>query len=456
MKKIIGAMLAGSLLAGMAAADPAFKLQYRMRGEVIKQSKFDKGTTTTVMDLDLYGANKDNFNITSTTDKAGVSLTIQPQVNGEGVTSFGLDEYWGWVTVADGVTVKAGAFDDRIVQRLNTNKTDLVLLDSVKPGIWGGLEIKRTAATQAGYTKYADGAKIAAGTTYYNADGTTATFATSEVTADGTQYKYSAATAAKVETLADSSNGVDATDFGTGTDGQTLAVEFKKNGLTLRAAAMDKATAYSDFTGDDNEKTTVQSGYMVEGAYTADGVIGTIDALWRTNHTYNNVFGAYWMPKLTDGLETLVGFTYEMNGENTGSNKAEYNAWAADARVRYAFTEAAGATVHFNYTNVKAKDVDAETGLYAIGGVYFVASDAITLNCDAGVYYADLDDNDKSNKGENTFCVFPSVKFVPAKGAALSAGVKYTAALNTGDIPANDATIAKSVIEVPFVARIKL
>ncbi len=399
MKKIIGAMLAGSLLAGMAAADPAFKLQYRMRGDVVKQTTKDAGKTTTVMDLDLYGANKDNFNITSTTEAAGVSLTIQPQVNGDGETSFGIDEYWGWVTVVDGLTVKAGAFDDRIVDRLNTNKTDLVLLDSLKPGLWGSL--KTSATTNP------------------------------------------------------SLQGVDASDFGTGSDGQTLAAEFKKSGITLRAAAMDKATAYSTFA-DDKDSTTVESGYMVEGAYTADGVIGTIDALWRTNHTYNNVIGAYWMPKLADGLETTVGFTYEMNAENTGSNKLEYNAWAADARVRYAFTEAAGVTVHFNYTNVKAKDADAETGLYAIGGVYFVASDAITLNCDAGVYYADLDDNDKSNKGENTFSVFPSVKFVPAKGAALSAGVKYTTALNTGDIPANDSTITKSEIEVPFIVRIKL
>lgn len=433
MKKIIGAMLAGSLLAGMAAADPAFKLQYRMRGDAVKQSKFDKGTTTTVMDLDGYGANSDNFNITSSTDKAGVSLTFQPQVK-DGTASIAIDEYWGWATVADGLTVKAGAFDDRIVARLNTNKTQLTLLDSLKPGLYGDVG--------SSYKKYTTGATIKKDTTYYTA--TSEKTAEADVTADGTQYK-------KVK---NSAQGVDATDFGTGNGGQTLAVEFKKDALTLRAAAMDTATAYSSFTGDDNEKTTVESGYMVEAAYTADGVIGTIDALWRTNHTANNVIGAYWMPKFADGLETLVGFTYEMQAET--SSATEYNAWAADARVRYALTDAIQATVHFNYTNAKAKDVDAETGLYAIGGIGYVASDAITLNCDAGVYYADLDDNDKSNVGENTFVVFPSVKFVPAKGALLSAGVKYTQALNTGDIPADNSYIAKSIVEVPFVFRVQL
>ena len=396
MKKIIGAMLAGSLLAGMAAADPAFKLQYRMRGDVVKQTATkDNGKTTNIMDLDGYGANADTFNIASSTDKAGVSLTLWPSVNGEGTKSVSIDEYYGWATIVDGLTLKAGAFNDRHAARLNTNKTDLTLLDSQKLGVWNGLK-----------------------------------------GVDSTSVKL---------------QGYDASNFGTSTDGQTLGVEYSKDGLLLRAAAMDTENKYSEFT-DDKDTTNVESGYMAELAYKADGVIGEFDVLWRTNHTSNNVIGAYWMPAFAEGLESTFGFTYEMNAENTGLNKYEYNAWGADARVRYAVTDAAGITAHFNYTSVKVKDVDAETGMYVLGGVYYVASDAITLNCDAGLYYADLDDNDKTDKGENTFSVFPSVKFVPAKGAALSAGLKYTGALNTGDV----ATTTKSIIEVPFVFRVKL
>jgi len=423
MKKILGAVLAGTLIAGMAFADPAITLNYRTRMNAYEQTKSDLTTENGVWDQDGYGLSQDCFVVDISTDYAGVHMDVDPTNpvtlgnNPSNSTNFYFNDdggYYGWMKFFKMLTVTAGNFDQRNVDRVNWASTEISLTDQdeAKLGIWKGLVDTN-----------------------------------STITALGTATKTTACTG--ISTI-----GFDAGDFASGE--LAAAVQFDKDALMLRGAIVQTDTAYDTDTGDTT--TTTYSGYQLEGAYNIDKV-GKLDVMFKAPAKDQTVFGVYFMPTMVEKLEATVGFTYANQG-NDDYNK--YTGFAIDARAGYQISDALKAVIQANYSSVtpdkkgqftSGKDA-AETGFYVIGGVAYTASDIFTLKCDAGLYFADLDDNDSSDGGENYFKLAPSVKMSAGKGAAVTAGVVYKQHLNTGDT--DNTYLEKSAFAIPVIVRVQL
>jgi len=245
----------------------------------------------------------DSLSFKGSADFGGLELEITPtQVeNAEGTLS--LAKYNGWINFGD-FMLKSGSWDARAVGRVNAD------IGSHEGGYWG------------------------------------------EITKPGLAHK-----------LGTSGNGVDISQQN-GKKKITTMVQYtnKDLGLEVRGAFIDAKSGldntYSAKADNSDDWEFENNQWLLEAGYNVAN-FGRVMATLKTSYK-DQAFALFVEPnKVVSGLTSLVGFTYEMNGD-----KDEASAFGIDLRARYAIDDKLSVTAMGNWTqgdssNDKTKKVDA-------------------------------------------------------------------------------------------------
>lgn len=421
MKKVIGAVLASTLVAGVAFADPAITLNFRQRAYLYDQTQTyigggtdDTNKVTKMWDFTGYGGDTDCFVVDISTDYAGAHLDTDYGTGTVGATetTASLDAYYGWVKFG-GLTITGGKSDTRYTDKLTNGATQINLTDQ---------ESAKLGVSKFAYNKtyFATGYKAIIGIDSDNFTAINGTKATSLVAA--------------------------------------YAVKDLPGTLTLKAGIVDNNYKTDESTADD--KKYQYAGYAFSAAYLQPGLVD-LEAIVKMPEQDQTVFGVFGTLLAVKNLKAVVGFTYandSIDGPDwtsaTSADRAKHTEMAFDVRAQYQINDKTKTVAHFNYSSVKPDGDDAETSMYIIGDASYIVSDLVTGELSAGYYANDLDDNDKADLGENYFVIEPAVQFTAGKNAILSTGFRYQAAMNTGD--AKNSTYLKNRMSIPMVFRVKM
>ena len=256
--------------------------------------------------------------------------------------------------------------------------------------------------------------------------------------------------------------------------------------LLLKAVAKTNAGAWVSANDDYTSTTTNNSGYSFEAAYTHEAFKGDFVA----NLDADNIgsWGLYVSPTAVDGLKATLGFTYAWASKATVSSSDSYktvtgdgvtisdgyyydmtdtavtkndvlsegtlyyyykpgsstvydvNAWAIDARARYAINDALAAGVYANVTSLTkyekngTKQIDgANTALDVVLNVNYKLNDLAKFFVEGE--YAAKSISNKEKKGDQasavgskygtTALVFQGGAILtPAKGATITGAVR--------------------------------
>lgn len=396
MKKIIGVAVAASLVAGMAFADVAVSLNSRMRADMFNQTKkVDQDKVTTKFDLNGYKSADDSLAFEANNDYAGVALelsmnnTEKSKATNDDVS---IDTYYGYLKF-NALKFTAGILGSRYMNRLNVSAVENGLTDSdtAKYGISNGIMVGGSAIGKTFGYDFGNMAKIAG--------------------------------ADKLAFIAD------------------YTIADLPGTLLLKAALLENK--YKNKATDKQE-----AGYAFEAAYMQKDMVN-LDAIIKMPTEDQFGFGVYVSPLMLP-LKTVVGFTY-IKDDTAGSAK-KGSAWALDGRVAYPVSDALNTVLQVKYTSVSPDGGDTETALELVGSVSYIVNDLVTVQCDAGYYGYDLDDNDKGDNSENRFKIRPAAKFSAGKNAAITAGIEYEQALNKGKA----AGAYDSELKLPVILRVKM
>ena len=448
MKKIVSAALLTAVAGSLFAADISVKLNARTHYTAYEH-KYAKGSdqaeaetiskftaSKDSMDIELkndyagahvgiaynnFATDKDSLSATtaalkqsddtSTKDKAVTKVSLT-----DGGQSVGLDtKFWGWMKFGN-LTLTAGKFESLFTKKGNTTVVEEGLTDKDPAKSYGLSSMLKVDGNEIGKTFLYDVNTISAN-------------AGTRVVSMIADY-----------TFADVAGGK----------------------LLLKAGAVDALTSGKyrvDAAYDGNGGTrTVGTGFVFDAALQREDF--SIEGMLRTT-TYSDIAaGIYASIDMVDKTPMKFGFTYgSVSKDNTDTDLTDgkaFNAWAIDWRITNKSVDKVTLVLNGKYESAKAKyndDAKDETGLYIVGQVGYEMSDLINLALSAGIYYCDLDDNDKKDQGENYIQVQPAVEFKAGKGAKFTAALIYTQKLNTGDCADdfNDKTIS-----IPCIFRVKM
>ena len=449
MKKIVSAALLTAVAGSLFAADISVKLNARThytafehkyakgsdQGEAETISKFTASKDT--MDIELkndyagahlgiaynnFATDKDSLSTTTAalTEDNGTAKTKDKAVTKVSLTdggqSVGLDtKFYGWMKFGN-FTLTAGKFESLFTKKGNTTVVEEGLTDKDPAKAYGLSSLLMVGGSAVGKTFLYDVNTISAN-------------AGTRVVSMIADY-----------TFADVAGGK----------------------LLLKAGAVDALTSGKyrvDAAYDGNGGTrTVGTGFVFDAALQREDF--SVEGMLRTT-TYSDIAaGIYASIDMVDKTPMKFGFTYgSVSKDNTDTDLATgnaFNAWAIDWRITNKSVDKLTLVLNGKYESAKAKyddDAKDETGLYIVGQVGYEMSDLINLALSAGVYYCDLDDNDKKDQGENYIQVQPAVEFKAGKGAKFTAALLYKQALNTGDCAD---TFNDKTISIPCIFRVKM
>ena len=453
MKKVIGAVVAGTLVAGMASADISITLNNRVRPSLYTMSQNyadDASKTSKLWDFS-YSDHNDTLGIYAKGENCGADVEISLQngkssytgseANSDGSTqTLAMDGlYDGWMTFGK-LKVSFGRFDSRFINRYN------------KSAVEGGL-------ADSHYAKYGVTSMLNRGI----GSSESKTFL----------YDFNNATA-----IAGAKNPALIFDYTIDADAAKVLL---KGGFV--------ASNYSDLSDKSatDDKNYQGAGYVGEVDVTADAV--NLQAILKvpTQHTLG--FGLYADVKAVQNLNLAFGFTYgqqssydkraytaayavtpatgKIKDTNTGTagwgvltEQKKQTAFAFDARAFYKVNDPLLVGLVAKYSSLKVdgqNDDKADTALDLIGTVQYAVSDTLVAQFDAGFYLNDLDDADKVKNADDYLMIRPAVKISASKNAAITAGIEYAMSLNDSDAKdAKSTTRTKSAIAIPVVARVKL
>ncbi len=452
MKKIVSAALLTAVAGSLFAADISVKLNARTHYTAYEH-KYAKGSdqaeaetiskftaSKDSMDIELkndyagahvgiaynnFATDKDSLSTTASADKIAKKNASDTTANStaliaakltDGGQSVGLDtKFWGWMKFGN-LTLTAGKFESLFTKKGNTTVVEEGLTDKDPAKSYGLSSMLKVDGSEIGKTFLYDVNTISAN-------------AGTRVVSMIADY-----------TFADVAGGK----------------------LLLKAGAVDALTSGKyrvDAAYDGNGGTrTVGTGFVFDAALQREDF--SIEGMLRTT-TYSDIAaGIYASIDMVDKTPMKFGFTYgSVSKDNTDKDLATgkaFNAWAIDWRITNKSVDKVTLVLNGKYESAKAKyndDAKDETGLYIVGQVGYEMSDLINLALSAGIYYCDLDDNDKKDQGENYIQVQPAVEFKAGKGAKFTAALLYKQALNTGDCADdfNDKTIS-----IPCIFRVKM
>jgi len=450
MKKIVSAVALASVAFGAFAADLTVKSEIKYKPTI---AQFDNS--------------KNNSDKTFATQGAGLTndaTTIQlKQDNVEVYGKYDFKDNSLSMNVAYGklswgnATITAGKFESRFSDRVTTDQNDLSLIEQNDGRVYFG-EKSATASTRTKYTVY--------GTKKLGINPNLGLVSKAGVDADN------------VTTLQGSKVNSFVVDY-----------TFKDLGpgkLLLKAVAKTNAGAWYSADDKDENRTTNDSGFSFEAAYTHEAFKGD----FVVNLDQDNVgsWGLYVSPTAIDGLKATLGFTYawdkhttttaataasyvltygkgkkdtdyDLDGNQLAANMAadglyykytaakaasstayDITAWAIDARARYAINDQLAAGVYANVTsltNYKANDAKmidgAVTALDVVANVNYKVNDLAKVFVEGE--YAAKSISNKEKKGDQTYeigskygdtsLVFQGgVILTPAKGATITTAVR--------------------------------
>ena len=464
MKKVIGAVVAGTLVAGMASADIAVKLNSRLRPSLYKMTETyaNKGAKKSTLWDFGQSSHNDVLGVYAKGENCGADVEIalkngQSSYTGTEATSDGSTQAIGMDGLYDAwmnwgaFKVSFGRFDSRFVNRYN------------KSSVEGGWADSDTA-------KYGVSNAIGKGI------GTKAIKVTvnkeeKTITMPGTTFLY------------DFSN---ATAIG-GTKNPALIFDYTINADAAKVLLKGGfvASNYKNYGSDDtvdftvkketliyNKDTNLQgAGYVAEIDVTAEPV--NVQAIFKmpTQHTLG--FGLYADVKAVENLNLAAGFTYGQQSEydyvalNDAKDDCKkktapkFTAYAFDLRAFYAIDKALTVGLvgkYSSYKKDKFNDDKALASLELVGTAQYVASDLLTAQLDVLYFMTGMGAQDPAKKyGYDYFGIRPAVKISASKNAAITAGFEFKTALNAGDASdAKSKDVTKTSIAIPVVARVKL
>lgn len=413
MKKVIGAVLVASLVAGMAFADVAVTLNARLRSNMYHTAKKNGGATyTSLFDLDggkyipddTFGSdtdtNEDAFKhggsgtmsdtlaFKASNEYAGVVLEAAPTKSDLSTDT----SYSGWLKFG-ALKFTFGTFDSRFVNRYNKTAGESGLLDSDD------------------IAKY--------GTALLSAD-------SKNVIKDANN--FATVNGSKVESLV-ADYTVDAGD------GQLLL----KAGLLSNAYKNPEAT--------DTDKSYTRAGYAFEADYQCDAA--NVQALVKLPKEKVTVFGVYADVKALP-LPLAFGFTYGKDGNDYTSASAgvKGTAYAVDARVGYQVSDELNVASVIKYESIKPDGGKTDTALTVAAEVSYIVNDLATVFADVGYYNYNLG-------GEDAYAKKSVIKFRP--GVVLTAGkdARVTAAFQY-DSWSGDGRTLNNEMSIPVIFRVKM
>ncbi len=409
--------MAASLVAGVAFADVAVKLNAKLATSMYHSVKPDGGDTkTTTFDLNGAnahggsGANAECVTFEAKGENAGAVLAIKA-TNDAGSTQYyaGGDKlqklkanstteyedaeistadlkidnkYYGWMSFG-ALNLTFGKFDSRFAQRYNTTAGSDGLLDSDSIAKYGLalLDSKNYTSDANNISTIKNGRVVS-------------------LVADYT---------------------VDAGDGKLLLKAGLLSNEYKKE-----------------------DKKTQAAGYVFSGAYQSD--VFDAEAFVKLPKDKVTVFGLYAAPKVMAELPLAFGFTY---GKDDNEGTAKGTAYAVDARVGYVINDQAKLSSVIKYESQKPDSGSADTALVvAVEGSYIV-NDLATVFADVGYYNYDLD----SGNAVKDKC---AIKFRP--GVVLNAGksASVTAALQYDNWTKTTASNTKTEMSIPVIFKVAL
>lgn len=453
MKKVIGAVVAGTLVAGMASADISFKLQSRVRPSLYTSTETyaDEGKKSTLWDFG-YSSHNDILGVYAKGENCGADVEIalkngQSSYTGTEATSDGSTQAIGMDGLYDAwmnwgaFKVSFGRFDSRFINRYNKSSVEGGWADSdtAKYGVSGAV-LNGIAGTG-------------------NEIGKTFLFDFSNATAIG-----------------GTKNPALIFDYTVDADAAKILL---KGGFVASNYKDD-----SEHYAKSESKNLQGAGYVAEIDVTAEPV--NLQAIFKmpTQHTLG--FGLYADVKAVENLNLAAGFTYGQQSEydyykynanysvsatkgtitdggayaTTKSTKAKFTAYAFDLRAFYKVDAALTVGLVGKYSSIKQdgqNDDKAVSALELIGTAQYVASDLLTAQLDLTYAMTGMGVEGLKKYGYDYFGIRPAVKISASKNAAITAGFEFKTALNAGD--ASDAKtkdVTKTSIAIPVVARVKL
>lgn len=432
MKKVIGAVLAASLVAGMAFADVAVTLNARVRSNMYHQKKTEAGNKETYT-FDLNGQAKhggsgtmsDVLGFSAKTDYAGVVLDIAADRSAgdktekiyggasasatttdtvtEVVTKSGKDfsfdgAYYGFMKF-NALKLTFGTFDSRFVNRYNVTAGESGLLDSDDIAKYG-IALLQTRKNSS--NKDVDYGKMLKDANNFSAVG-------------GDK---------KVSVVAD------------------YTIDMGDGSLLLKGALL--GDNYKTDETDPADKKYTLAGYGFEGDFENDAV--KVQALVKLPVEKLTVFGAYVEPKALP-LPLAFGFSYANNTKDGEKGTA----YAIDLRAGYQVTEEFKVSSVIKYENVKGDGTTADTALTVAAEASYIVNDLATVFADIGYYNADLDGKSDSLVKDKCVIKFrPGVVLNAGKGARVTAAVQYDT-----DSKAKGSSV-KTEVSIPVIFRVKL
>ena len=462
MKKVIGAVVAGTLVAGMASADISFKLQSRVRPSLYTSTETyaDEGKKSTLWDFG-YSSHNDILGVYAKGENCGADVEIalengKSSYTGTEATSDGSKQAIGMDGLYDAwmnwgaFKVSFGRFDSRFVNRYNKSSVEGGWADSdtakygVSNLIGKGIGTKKITVT---VNKKEETITMPGTTFLYDFNNATAIGGTKN---PALIFDYTInADAAKVLLK----GGFVASNYKNYGSDDTVDFEVKKETLIYK------------------KDTNLQgAGYVAEIDVTAEPV--NVQAIFKmpTQHTLG--FGLYADVKAVENLNLALGFTYGQQSEydyvalNDAKNDREkktapkFTAYAFDLRAFYAIDKAltVGTQVKYSsYKQDKFNDDKALASLELVGTAQYVASDLLTAQLDLTYAMTGMGVEGLKKYGYDYFGLRPAVKISASKNAAITAGFEFKTALNAGDASdAKTGDVTKTSIAIPVVARVKL
>ena len=415
MKKIVSAVAVGALV--LAAASAEFTVKGNARTVWLGYDKASlKGDGSETTDVLKPVKAADDFSFDAKTDAAEVHLTLTMDALGGKTKDVTVAKYWGVMHFGN-LNLTAGNFESIYTKRGNTTLVEGGLTDD-----GANLQtIKHTSyknlGTTTGFLKDFNNVSAVGGT---RGNAFVADYTFSDVAEGKLLVKGAAVAAVKDEAL----NGEYRTD---------------------------------SYAGDGDDKVNVHPGYGLSVALQRSDFV--VEGIVRTTSYYNVGAGLYLTltKEIIPMSNMILGFTWGSTSKTKAgaTDTNGYNAYAFDFRYTVNPTDQLQLVLNGKYESSTAKTdgAKAENSLYVVGQVGYVVSDLINVAIDAGVYYKDLDDNDKADNGENVLIIRPAVELKASKSAKLTTALEYSMKLNTGDM-ADDT--AKSELCVPVIFRVKL
>lgn len=367
MKKILGIMLVGALIAGVAFADVSFSYT----GKAILGGN---GKALSTADRN------DCFNL-GFGDQANGAV-IDWDINDDNTTAnaskLEFDSYYGWMTFGlpvGNLQVTSGKWNSRFVNRVNQDAGDLdsEFYEAFKPGVIVGLDLSAGTANTGNFAADSDNLTV----------------------------------------------GKMATVLAYTLDGVLPGKLMAKFGLV-----QDDGTYNEDNTTTD--EVTIHSGFAGQVAYQQDNVI-KVDFSLKNYNEKEVGFGLFVSPLMMEKLSATAGFSMGMKNKDETTSGAKdgykYNEWGIDLRARYAITDKIAVTTMNNISGYKATP---DTGDAVDDKAMW---NMVSVNCKAGdniSFKATVQNINSSFKAvklaSNVFALTPACEIQASAKAKVTAG----------------------------------